>query len=127
MNQLCFGGARGFCPQIPPGLLHQMHQIRSGSKFSQAQGGQWVPGEDERVSFQGVVLPVTDKDLIRDMGGTITKDTVKIYTNGHGLEVGCRVEDRYGSVYTVTQELDHNYLHPMKRYLADRAGKAAVR
>jgi len=124
MNQFGFGGFR---PQIPAGLLHRMYEVRSGSRFSQEAGGQWVPGEDERISFQGVILPVTDKDLIRDTGGTITRNTIKIYTNGHGLEAGCRVEDRDGSAYTVTQELDHNCLHPMRRYLAERVGKAAVR
>lgn len=118
---------RGAQPQIPAALLHALYELESGAVFSQEMGGQWIPGTGKKTSFQGVVLPVTDKDLLRDTGGTITKDTVKIYTNSHKLEVGSRVEDGDGSVYTITQELDHNSLHPAKRYLAERKGKAAKR
>ncbi len=114
-------------PRIPDGLLHGMYELQPGSVFSQEDGGQWIQGERKRVPFQGIVLPVTDKDLIRDASGTITHNTVKIYTNQYALHTGGQVEDRDGTVYTVTQELDHNSLHPMKRYLAECAGKAAVR
>lgn len=124
MNSYCFGG---FQPQIPSGLLHDMYEIQSGAVFSQEDGGQWVQGIDKKIKFQGVVLPVTDKDLIQDTSGTITKDTVKVYTNGHRLGTGGRIEDKGGCVYTIIQELDHNDLHPIKRYLAERKGKAAVR
>lgn len=122
-NPVFFGAQ----PMIPDGLLHDLYEIRSGAVFSQENGGQWIRGQDGRISFKGVVLPVTDKDLIRDSSGTITHDTVKIYTNGYALRVGARVEDINGFVYTVTQELDHNSLHPMKRYLVERKGKAGIR
>ena len=118
---------RGAQPQIPAALLHTLHELESGAVFSQETGGQWIPGTGKKTAFQGVILPVTDKDLLRDTGGTITKNTVKIYTNSHKLEVGSRVEERDGSVYTIVQELDHNSLHPVKRYLAERKGKAAKR
>lgn len=114
-------------PRIPDGLLHEMYEIQSGTTFSQEDGGQWIPGERKRILFKGVVLPVTDKDLIRDASGTITHNTVKVYTNQHALHTGGQVEDLDGKVYTVTQELDHNSLHPMKRYLAECTGKAALR
>ncbi len=120
-------GIFGAQPRIPEGLMHDMYEIRSGSVFSQENGGQWIQGQDERISFKGIVLPVTDKDLIRDSSGTLTHDTAKIYTNGYALRVGGRVEDIDGAVYTVTQELDHNSLHTMKRYLVERKGKAAIR
>lgn len=114
-------------PMIPGGLLHDMYEIQSGSGFNQANGGQWIPGENKRVLFKGVVLPVNDKDLIRDPGGTFTQCSEKIYTNGHLLQIGARVEDSDGEVYTVTQELGHNSIHPMKRYLMERKGVAAKR
>jgi len=114
-------------PMIPGGLLHDMYEIESGSGFSQENGGQWIPGEDKKVLFKGVVLPVNDKDLIRDTGGTFTQYSEKIYTNGHSLQIGARVEDSNGAEYTVTQELGHNTLHPMKRYLVERKGAAAKR
>ena len=118
---------RGKQPQIPAALLHKMHELESGAVFSHEMGGQWIPGSGKKTAFKGIVLPVTDKDLVRDVGGTITKDSVKIYTNGHSLAAGSRVEDDDGSVYTITQELNHNALHPIKRYLAERKGKAARR
>ncbi|WP_313152071.1 hypothetical protein [Lacrimispora sp.] len=114
-------------PMIPRGLLHDMYEIQSGSGFSQENGGQWIPGENKRVLFEGVVLPVNDKDLIRDTGGTFAQCSEKIYTNGHLLQIGARVEDSGGEVYTVTQELGHNTIHPMKRYLVERKGETAKR
>lgn len=114
-------------PMIPGGLLRDMYEIQSGSGFSQENGGQWIPGENKKIPFKGVVLPVNDKDLIRDTGGTIVQCSEKIYTNGHILQIGARVEDSNGEVYTITQELGHNTIHPMKRYLVERKGEAAKR
>lgn len=122
INSYCFGGAQ---PMIPDALLHEMYEIRSGATFSQEHGGQWIPGEDQKIPFRGVVLPVNDKDLIRDMAGTFSQYTEKIYTNGHALQTGAQVEDFDGTRYTVTQELGHNSLHPIKRYLVERKGESA--
>lgn len=114
-------------PMIPGGILHDMYEIQSGSSFSQENGGQWIPGENKKITFKGVVLPVNDKDLVRDVAGTFTQYSEKIYTNGHPLQIGARVEDSDGKIYTITQELGHNSLHPMKRYLVERKGEAAKR
>lgn len=114
-------------PMIPDGMLHDMYEIQSGSGFSQENGGQWIPGENKRILFKGVVLPVNDKDLIRDTGGTTLQYSEKIYTNGHTLQIGARVEDSGGEVYTITQELGYNTIHPIKRYLIERKGAAAKR
>lgn len=114
-------------PMIPGGLLHDMYEIQSGSSFSQENGGQWIPGENKKITFKGVVLPVNDKDLVRDVAGTFTQYSEKIYTNGHPLQIGARVEDSDGKIYTITQELGHNSLHPMKRYLVERKGEATKR
>ena len=114
-------------PMIPNGLLHEMFEIKSGAAFQQDNGGQYIPGKETRISFRGVILPVNDKDLIRDAAGTYMHCTEKIYTNGHALQIGARVMDQDGTVYTITQELGHNSLHPMKRYLIERKGDAAKR
>lgn len=124
MNSYCFGGAQ---PMIPEGLLHEMYEIQSGAAFDQKNGGQWTPGADKRIPFKGVVLPVNDKDLIRDVAGTFTQYSEKVYTNGHDLSIGAQVEDFDGTRYTVTQELGHNSLHPMKRYLVERKGKTSAK
>lgn len=112
---------------IPEVLLHTMYEIRSGARFDQANGGQWVPGEESRIPFKGVILPVNNKDLVRDMAGTYVKCTEKVYTNGHMLKNGAQIEDSDGTRYTVTQELGHHSLHPLKRYLIERKEAAAPR
>ena len=114
-------------PMIPNGLFHEMFEIKSGAAFQQDNGGQYIPGKETRISFRGVILPVNDKDLIRDAAGTYMHCTEKIYTNGHALQIGARVMDQDGTVYTITQELGHNSIHPMKRYLIERKGDAAKR
>lgn len=115
-------------PQIPGELMHTMYQLKSGGKYSQQDGGQWVPSKDEQVAFQGVVLPVSDKDLQRTPTGTYSKDSEKIYTNGYALEVGGSVYDPQSDMtYTVTQELGHNSIHPMKRYVVEAKGRGGVR
>lgn len=114
-------------PVIPRGLLHTMYDLKAGSKFDQAKGGQWVPGgATERTPFQGAVLPVSDKDLVREITGTVSDHSEKIYTNGYVLRVGAQVLDPKTQItYTVTQELGHNSIHPMKRYLVEARGEAA--
>lgn len=81
-------------PMIPNGLLHEMFEIKSGAAFQQDNGGQYIPGKETRISFRGVILPVNDKDLIRDAAGTYMHCTEKIYTNGHALQIGARVMDQ---------------------------------
>ena len=116
-------------PTIPRGLMHTMYDLKAGSKFDQAQGGQWVPGgATERTPFKGAVLPVSDKDLVREITGTMSDHSEKIYTNGYALRVGAQVLDPQTNItYTVTQELGHNSIHPMKRYLVEARGEAATK
>lgn len=114
-------------PQIPAGLMHEMYEIQSGVEFKQNNGGQYIPGKGKEEPFQGVVLPVNDKDLVRDAAGTYTHCTEKIYTNDHALRNGARVRDKDGTIYTVVQELGHNSIHPMKRYLIERKEASAKR
>lgn len=101
-------------PVIPRGLLHTMYDLKAGSKFDQAKGGQWVPGgATERTPFQGAVLPVSDKDLVREITGTVSDHSEKIYTNGYALRVGAQVLDPQTQItYTVTQELGHTVSIP---------------
>ena len=113
-------------PKIPSGLMHEMFQImRSGGHYDPHNGGQWVPGEGDKVPFRGVILPVSNKDLMREDIGTYGKNSQKVYTNGFSLEIGGKIydpaEDR---TYTVTQELGYNSIHPLKRYLIERKEEA---
>lgn len=115
-------------PQIPRTLMHTMYQLKSGGQYDQQAGGQWAPAKEERIAFQGVVLPVSDKDLQRTPTGTYSKDSEKIYTNGYALTVGGSVYDPQSDMtYTVTQELGHNSIHPMKRYIVEAKGRGGSR
>ena len=108
--------------------MHTMYQIKSGGQYDQQAGGQWAPAKEERIAFQGVVLPVSDKDLQRTPTGTYSKDSEKIYTNGYALTVGGSVYDPQSDMtYTVTRELEHNSIHPMKRYIVEAKGRGGSR
>lgn len=114
-------------PTIPRGLLHTMYALTASGGYDKTKGGQWVPSsEPSKTPFQGAVLPVSDKDLRRELSGTVTDHSEKIYTNGFALDVGAQVLDpQSGVTYTVTQELGHNSIHPMKRYLVEARKEAA--
>lgn len=115
----------GAMPTIPTGLMHEMFKINQGKELDVDNGGQWMPTRKEDESFQGVILPVGSEDLVRAEGGSTLNCTEKIYTNGFVLDTGAKVYDpQSGHTYTVSQELGHNSLHPMKRYLIERKGKA---
>ena len=116
-------------PMIPEGLMHEVYELKkSGGHYDYEHGGQWMPGDETRVPFQGVILPVGSRDLQRDFIGSYTATTQKIYTNGYSMQVGTRIYDPQEDItYTVTQELGHNSLHTMKRYLIDAKEGVAQR
>lgn len=112
-------------PKIPGGLLHDMFEIVRSGSYDKDKGGQWVSGQEHRIPFKGVVLPVSNEDLTREITGTAIKLSEKIYTNGYVLQTGAQVYDPDSyTTYTIIQELGHNSLHPMKRYLVEAKGGA---
>lgn len=116
-------------PMIPSGMMHEMFELKkTGGQYDPDNGGQWKQGKEERIPFQGVILPIGSKDLEREIIGAYTKTTQKVYTNNYSMLVGTRIYDPQENItYTVTQELGHNSLHPMKRYLIDAKEEAAQR
>lgn len=116
-------------PLIPDGMMHDMYELaKAGGTYSPENGGQWVPGDEEKVRFRGVILPVNDKDLMYAEAGAYTQYSRKVYTNGHTLGVGGKIYDpQDGVTYVVKQELGYNSIHPIKRYLIDSDGGVAER
>ncbi len=114
-------------PMIPEGLMHGMFDVRrKNGRYDTNNGGQWIPGEEERIPFQGVILPVTSRDLMRENIGTYGVYSQKVYTNGYSLAVGAQMYDPLDdTTYTVRQELGHNSIHPQKRYLIEAKEGAA--
>ena len=113
-------------PEIPEGLMHEMFDVRKkDGDYDSENGGQWVPGTEERIPFKGVILPVTSKDLMREEIGTYSLHNQKVYTNGYSLAIEAQMDDPEGNMsYTVKQELGYNSIHPQKRYLIEAKGKA---
>lgn len=121
--------ANSIVPLIPEGMMHDMYElVKSGGRYSEENGGQWIPGNTEQVKFRGVVLPVNDRDLIYAEAGAYTQYSRKVYTNGYALKVGGQMLDpQDGITYVVKQELGYNSIHPIKRYLIDSEGGVAER
>jgi hypothetical protein len=113
-------------PQLPAGLLHDMKRIVVTTERDDDNGGQLRPSAPSTQTFKGVVMPVSNSDLRRMPEGTYTHSTQKLYTNGARLSVGAQFIDTFdGAAYTVTQELTHGPIHPLKRYLVENRGGAA--
>ena len=48
-------------PSIPLGLLHDIVAITPSETFSQANGGQFIPGaKPAETTFKGVIMPVNN-------------------------------------------------------------------
>ena len=43
------------------------------------QGGIWVPGEPTETEIEAIILPLSKSDLKYDVGGTYTRQDVKVY------------------------------------------------
>ena len=81
---------------------------------------------DEPVtSFWGIVMPLSNLDLKRLPEGSYTYNSQKLYTDDPvEINPGQIILDTYdGQKYTVTQELSHNSIHPMVRYLVEGVKK----
>ena len=108
---------------------HIMHACIS----KQSTSDTWIEGE--RVTqdvkyehFQAAILPMGNEDLRYAPEGTYTQNQQKCYTNGFSMDVGQIFTDTYdGKTYTVTTELTHSPIHPMKRYIVVQKGGADVR
>ena len=90
--------------------------------------GELVADEPEGSEFQAAVLPISNEDLRYAPEGTYTTDSKKVYTNGFELNVGQKFTDLFDNqTYTVTTELTHSPIHPLKRYIVIKSGVADVR
>jgi hypothetical protein len=112
-------------PLIPPSLMHVLTAKNATKIRDKDNGGQWRSLSTDPVSIKGVIMPLSNKDLKYLPEGTFTQNSQKLYTNGDVVAVGSEITDIDGKTYTVKQELDHNSIHPMKRYLVEKAERSA--
>lgn len=106
-------------PRLPRALLHTLTLMER--TFEKEPGGQSRPVEVSTTSFQGVVLPLSNQDWKQLPEGSYTVNTQKLYTDDPvTIQPGQVITDTYdGQQYTVKQELSHNSIHPMRRYLVE--------
>ena len=115
---------QGYQPQIPqPQMRPMTHITRTQGGHDPERGGQWIPGAEVPRRITGAILPLSDKDLQTAPPGTYTKDTRKLYTAA-AVEIGDEVKTQTGERYQVSGDLDHGAIHPMRRYVLQRAGAA---
>ena len=111
-------------PRLPRALLHIL--TVTDRAFERGPGGQSRPVEKPVKSFWGVVLPLSNLDWKMLPEGTYTQNSQKLYTDDPiDISPGQIIRDTYdGQQYTVKQELSHNSIHPMHRYLVEGVKKA---
>lgn len=83
------------------------------------------PVDEPVTSFWGIVMPLSNLDLKRLPEGSYTYNSQKLYTDDPvEIKPGQIILDTYdGQKYTVTQELSHNSIHPMVRYIVEGVKK----
>ena len=96
-------------PRLPRALLHILTVIKR--TYVRGPGGQSKPVDETVTSFWGVVMPLSNLDWKQLPEGSYTQNSQKLDTYD-------------GQQYTVKQELSHNSIHPMHRYLVEGVKKA---
>ena len=115
-------------PLIPAQLMHAMTQIIASGKLDQSRGGQWIPDPPQTVTFQGVIMPVSNRDLQYAPEGMYTSQSQILYTNGEQPPVGSEFTDPYdGRKYSIKTQLTHGPTHPLQRYIVEAKEEAAPR
>lgn len=111
-------------PRLPRALLHVLTVTKR--TFERVPGGQSKPVDETVTSFWGVVMPLSNLDWKQLPEGSYTQNSQKLYTDDPvDIEPGQIILDTYdGQQYTVKQELSHNSIHPMHRYLVEGVKKA---
>lgn len=108
-------------PKLPRALLHILTVSNRTFVRDTEHGGQSKPVDETVTSFWGVVLPISNLDWKQLPEGSYTQNTQKLYTDDPiEIKPGQIIRDTYdGQQYTVTQELSHNSIHPMLRFLVE--------
>ncbi len=106
-------------PRLPGALLHPL--IAYDTATEPGPGGQYRSVTKAISVFQGVVLPLSNKDWKLLPEGSYTQNSQKLYIDGSvNLKPGQTVRDTYdGQQYIIKTELAHNTIHPMIRYIVE--------
>lgn len=112
-------------PRLPRALLHILTASKRAFVRDLDHGGQSKPVDEPAVTFWGVVLPLSNKDWKQLPEGSYTENSQKLYTDELvDISPGNIIRDTYdGQQYTVITELNHNSIHPMRRFLVEGVAK----
>lgn len=108
-------------PRLPRALLHVLTVSKRTFVRDAENGGQSKPVDELVASFWGVVMPLSNKDWKQLPEGSYTENSQKLYTDETvDIQTGYIIRDTYdGQQYTVKTELNHNSIHPMRRFLVE--------
>ncbi len=108
-------------PRLPRALLHLLTFTSRTFINDPERGGQSIPVDEKVTSFWGIVMPLSNKDWEQLPEGSFTQNLQKLYTDDPvEIKPGQIIQDTYdGQCYTVKQELAHNTIHPMLRYIVE--------
>lgn len=108
-------------PRLPRALLHILTVSNRTYVRDPAHGGQSKPVYETTATFWGAVLPLSNKDWKQLPEGSFTSNSQKLYTDDPvDISPGQVIRDTFdGQMYTVTVELNHNSIHPMRRFLVE--------
>ena len=108
-------------PRLPRALLHILTVSNRTFVRDPARGGQSRPVDEPVTSFWGIVMPLSNRDWKQLPEGSFTENSQKLYTDDPvAIKPGDVIRDTYdGQQYTVVQELCHNTIHPMLRYIVE--------
>lgn len=108
-------------PRLPRALLHILTASKRTFVRDVENGGQSKPVDELVASFWGVVMPLSNKDWKQLPEGSFTENSQKLYTDDAvDIQTGYIIRDTYdGQLYTVKTELNHNSIHPMRRFLVE--------
>jgi hypothetical protein len=112
---------RANLPLIPNMLMRTLYALDYHTSLNQDSGGQYILKEPDKREITGVLMPLSNKDIQYIEEGAYSVLSEKLYTNGDYVKVGMYVLDPdTGYQYKVSQELTHNRIHPLRRYMLER-------
>ena len=77
----------------------------SAGHYDYSAGGEWVPGVQAWVQFEGAVVPFNREDLPYDENGTYTIEDKKLYTY-QDFKKGAKVKHK-DIIYTIDKRKDY--------------------
>jgi hypothetical protein len=109
---------------LPTGIMQSLRKIvKTGGEY--VTDGSYQKPTENRLVFQGAILPLSKSDMKFDVNGTYSEDTQKLYTYTKFIN-GQELFDRDNNRWQVQNEADYNpYGGNIKVYYVKRISATA--